>query len=235
MAIWVHAFQTARSIYWTVLFVVMLASTKISIKKFQKKWLKVCTFMISILQFKMLRKMELYKKIKLRFLDASFDASLVMMLVLIWNYKIILIKWKRQRVGHYYRLFDLFLCVIPKRYKRLTSYIFLVIPTKAIFWVYLLNFTIQLVGLIQRVKLKLLFHKACLTNVDWDYKITGQLKENWQFIVKFVGRWATICIKRSEAGLGDGAGDARPLFFAITCFFLFFLQSLWRTTNCVVH
>ena len=82
-----------------------------------------------------------------------------------------------------------------------------------------------MVGLIQRVKLKLLFHKACLTNVDWDYKITGQLKENWQFIVKFVEKLATICIKRSEAGLGDGAGGARPLFFAITCFF-FFLQSL---------
>ena len=54
------------------------------------------------------------------------------------------------------------------------------------------------VSLIQPVilKLKLLFQEVCLTNVDWNYKITGQLKENWQFIVKFVENLAGICINR---------------------------------------
>ena len=54
------------------------------------------------------------------------------------------------------------------------------------------------VGLIQPVitKLKLFFLEVCLTNVDWDSKITGQLKENWRFIVKFVENLADICIKR---------------------------------------
>ena len=54
------------------------------------------------------------------------------------------------------------------------------------------------VGLIQPViiKLKLLFQEVCLTNVDWNSKITGQLKENWQFIVKFVENLAGICINR---------------------------------------
>ena len=52
------------------------------------------------------------------------------------------------------------------------------------------------VGLIQLVfiKLQLLLQKVCLTNVDWDSKITGQLKENWQLIVKFVENLAGICI-----------------------------------------
>ena len=51
-------------------------------------------------------------------------------------------------------------------------------------------------GLIQPViiKLKLLFQEVCLTNVDWDSKITGQLKENWEFIVKFAENLASICI-----------------------------------------
>ena len=54
------------------------------------------------------------------------------------------------------------------------------------------------VGLIQPVitKSKLLFQDVCLTNVDWDSKITGQLNENWQFIVKFVEKLAAICINR---------------------------------------
>ena len=53
-------------------------------------------------------------------------------------------------------------------------------------------------GLIQPVivKLKLLFQEVCLTNVDWDSKITGQLKETWEFIVKFVENLASICINR---------------------------------------
>ena len=54
------------------------------------------------------------------------------------------------------------------------------------------------VGLIQPVitKLKLLFQDVCLKIVDWNFKITGQLKENWQFIVKFVDKLAAICINR---------------------------------------
>ena len=50
------------------------------------------------------------------------------------------------------------------------------------------------VSLIQPViiKLKLLFQEVCLTNVDWDSKITGQLKDNWGFIVKFVENLASI-------------------------------------------
>ena len=54
------------------------------------------------------------------------------------------------------------------------------------------------VGLIQPViiQLKLLFQEVCLTNVDWDSKITGQLKENWRFIVRFVENLAGICISR---------------------------------------
>ena len=54
------------------------------------------------------------------------------------------------------------------------------------------------VGLIQPVtiKLKLLFQEFCLTNVDWDSKITGQLKDNWGFIVKFIENLASICINR---------------------------------------
>ena len=54
------------------------------------------------------------------------------------------------------------------------------------------------VGLIQPViiKLKLLLQEVCLTNVDWDSKITGQLKKNWRFIVKFVENLAGICINR---------------------------------------
>ena len=54
------------------------------------------------------------------------------------------------------------------------------------------------VSLIQPVilKLKLLFQEVCLTNVDWNSKITGQLKENWQFIIKFVENLAGICINR---------------------------------------
>ena len=54
------------------------------------------------------------------------------------------------------------------------------------------------VGLIQPViiKLKLLFQEVYFTNVDWDSKITEQLKENWRFIVKFVEKLAGICINR---------------------------------------
>ena len=54
------------------------------------------------------------------------------------------------------------------------------------------------VGLIQPViiKLKLLFQEVFLTNVDCDSKITGQLKENWRFIVKFVENLAGIFINR---------------------------------------
>ena len=33
-------------------------------------------------------------------------------------------------------------------------------------------------------------------NIDWDSKITGQLKENWQFTVKFVEKLAGICVNR---------------------------------------
>ena len=38
----------------------------------------------------------------------------------------------------------------------------------------------DLIGLIQPViiKLKLLFQEVCLKNVDWDPKVTGQLKQN---------------------------------------------------------
>ena len=55
------------------------------------------------------------------------------------------------------------------------------------------------VGLIQPVitKLKLLFQEVCLTNIDWDFKIAGQLNENWQFVKKFVEKLAATCIKRS--------------------------------------
>ena len=54
------------------------------------------------------------------------------------------------------------------------------------------------VGLIQPViiKLKLLFQEVCLKNVNWDSKITGQLKENWRFIVRVVENLAGICISR---------------------------------------
>ena len=54
------------------------------------------------------------------------------------------------------------------------------------------------VGLIQPViiKLKLLFQEVCLTNVDWNSKITGQLKENWRFIVRYVENLAGICMSR---------------------------------------
>ena len=54
------------------------------------------------------------------------------------------------------------------------------------------------VGLIQPViiKTKLFFEDVCLRNVDWDCKITEQLQENWQFILKFVKNIASICINR---------------------------------------
>ena len=54
------------------------------------------------------------------------------------------------------------------------------------------------VSLIQPVitKLKSFFQEVCLKNVDWHSKITGQLKENWRFIVKFVKNLAGICINR---------------------------------------
>ena len=55
------------------------------------------------------------------------------------------------------------------------------------------------VGFIQpviiKLKLKLVIIN-CLKNVDWDSKITGQLKQNWQFIVKFVENLVGICINR---------------------------------------
>ena len=35
-----------------------------------------------------------------------------------------------------------------------------------------------------------------MTKVDWESKITGPLKENWQFIVKLVENSAGICISR---------------------------------------
>ena len=54
-----------------------------------------------------------------------------------------------------------------------------VLPTKRSILYRIAKFY-DLVGLIQPViiKLKLLFQEVCLTNVDWDSKITGQLKEN---------------------------------------------------------
>ena len=41
-----------------------------------------------------------------------------------------------------------------------------------------------------------MFQEVYFTNVDWDSKITRQLKENWRFIVKFVENLAGICINR---------------------------------------
>ena len=41
-----------------------------------------------------------------------------------------------------------------------------------------------------------MFQQVCLTNVDWDSEVTGQLKENWQFLVKFVEKLAVICKNR---------------------------------------
>ena len=72
-----------------------------------------------------------------------------------------------------------------------------VLPTKRSILGLTANFYDR-IGLIQPViiKLKLLFQEVCLKNVDWDPKVTGQLKQNWQFIAKFVENLVGICINR---------------------------------------
>ena len=44
------------------------------------------------------------------------------------------------------------------------------------------------IGLIQPIitKLKLLFQEVCVTHADWDMEISEQLKDKFDFIVKFV-------------------------------------------------
>ena len=46
----------------------------------------------------------------------------------------------------------------------------------------------HLIGLIQPIiiKLKLLFQEVCVTQADCDLEISGQLKDKFDFIVKFV-------------------------------------------------
>ena len=147
---------------------------------------------------------ELYKKIKLRFLDASFNVR----------------KWKTNSLELQNYIDKMERSISPSsdihsNYKtkvlgiewgtinEYLSYSFedlvesfkSVLPTKRSILGLIAKFY-DPVGLIQPViiKLKLLFQEVCLTNVDWDSKITGQLKENWRFIVKFVENVAGICI-----------------------------------------
>ena len=147
---------------------------------------------------------ELYKKIKLRFLDASFNVRKWKTNSLeLQNYidkmersispssdtqnsdktKVLGIAWDTINDYLVYSFEDL-----VESFKS-------VLPTKRSILGVIAKFY-DPVGLIQPViiKLKLLFQEVCLTNVDWDSKITGQLKKNWQFIVKFVENLAGVCI-----------------------------------------
>ena len=131
---------------------------------------------------------ELYKKIKLRFLDASFNVR----------------KWKTNSLELQNYIDKMERSISPSsdiqsNYKtkvlgiewgtinEYLSYSFedlvesfkSVLPTKRSILGLIAKFY-DPVGLIQPViiKLKLLFQEVCLKNVDWDPKVTGQLKQN---------------------------------------------------------
>ena len=54
------------------------------------------------------------------------------------------------------------------------------------------------IGLIQPIiiKLKLLLQEVCITHADWDLEISGQLKDKFDFIVKFVKTLTTVKISK---------------------------------------
>ena len=46
------------------------------------------------------------------------------------------------------------------------------------------------------IKLKLLFQEVCVTHADWDLEISGQLKDKFDFIVKFVKTLTAVKVSR---------------------------------------
>ena len=56
----------------------------------------------------------------------------------------------------------------------------------------------DLIGLIQPIiiKLKLLFQEVWVTHADWDLEISGQLKDKFDFIVKFVKTLTVVKVSR---------------------------------------
>ena len=139
---------------------------------------------------------EIYKKIKLRFIDASFNVrkwktnnphlqnyfhktenqfsptseiqgnDKVKVLGIVWDTK------SDHLVFSFENLIESFNKIIPTK-RNILSLI-------AIFY--------DPIGLIQPIiiKLKLLFQEVCVTHADWDMEISEQLKDQFDFIVKFV-------------------------------------------------
>ena len=149
---------------------------------------------------------EIYKKIKLRFLDASFNVckwktnnpdlqnyfnkmenqfsptseiqgnNKVKVLEIVWDTK------SDHLVFSFENLIESFNNIIPTKRNILSLIAKFYDP----------------IGLIQPIiiKLKLLFQEVGVTHADWDLEITGQLKDKFDFFVKFVKTLTAVQVSR---------------------------------------
>ena len=124
---------------------------------------------------------EIYKKIKLRLLHASFNVR----------------KWKTKNPDLAQKVWGTKSDYLVFSFDDFIESFDNTIQTKRNILSLIAKFY-DPIGLIQPIiiKLKLLFQEICITHADWDLEISEQLKDKFDFIVKFVKALTAVKVSR---------------------------------------